>query len=280
MNWIVAYRNTLLVVCGSCFVCASSSQVALSQTLSPVSIQADLDRRSITTSENVILTVNLTNTGHFLVMELDIQISSPGFKVISQKEWPDNFYPNSSLIGQYILEPTSSGTFPIFLSSTYILNDTQTRPPTIKQIGSTQELGEVYIQSDPFLSWSSAWEGAPTTILGIIVGFVITKVTDYWTSRRIEERDRKEKTDLAKSYVFNWLEVNQKLVEKNQPPRFDKPWEGIESVYEFIPNTLRNKIRNLYIELNDYSGSGNKNSLSPDLCTKISALQDANGWIT
>jgi hypothetical protein len=275
------YEKGFLLVCGTYFFCVVAFQDAFSQGSAPISINASLDRRSIYENDKVIVTVNVANKGNLLVKGLDIQIVSSGLKLSSQKNWPENFFPNSSLVGQYILETSGTGTFPVSLSSTYTVNNTSSRPPTVKQFGSTEKIAEVYVAPNSFLSWSSAWEGAPTTILGTIIGFVITKVTDYWTSRRIEERDRAGKTALAKSYVLHWLEINEKLVEKHQPPRFADPWQGIENVYDYIPDSLRDEIRNLYIDLRDYSDSPNKGVEAPSLCTKISnAIQNTKGWIT
>jgi hypothetical protein len=242
-------------------------------------ISGEIDPKVTTTSRNVLVTINLVNSGNISAQGLDIQVVSSGFTTTSQKRWPDNIYPSSSLSGQYILQPSTTGTFPVFASATYTTNDTTHVPNEIRQMVSKQKIGDVTVQTDPILSWSSAWAGVPTTILGTVIGFVITKATDYFTSKRMETRERKQKTELAKSYVLNWLETNEIFIKERGHAQFGKTWDGLSSVYEFIPENLRDRIRKLYVELRSYANSQNKDSLSQRLCTEISeALLIAKEW--
>jgi hypothetical protein len=272
--------HVMIGISGISLISFSTLASATVQTPPPVVITGSLDQESITTSKNVVVTINLTNMGDIPASGLDVQVISPGLTVISEKEWPENLYPTSSLIGQYILQSSYEGTFPISVSTTYTLNDTRSSPPIITQMVSQQELGVVSVKSDPLFSWSTAWAGAPTTVLGAAVGFLITKLSDHFTSKQIEGRDKKSKTDLAKSYVLNFLEVNQKKVQDGQFPLL-RTWESIEPVYEFIPTGLREGIRNLYLDLDVYSGDRENMIRRGEICSRItSLLETAKGWHT
>jgi hypothetical protein len=271
----------LIIFSGTSIIFLSTFGVSWGQIFSPIKIDGNIDPKSISLGKNVLVTVSLTNTGDLPAKGLDVQVISSGFKIVSEKKWPANIYPGSSVLGQYTLQPYTTGTFPILVSATYVLNNTAVTPPEINQTVSNQKLGDVYVHSDFDLSWSAAWAGAPTTILGALIGFGIAQLTDHWTSKRAEQKDKNEKKNLAKSYILNWLEVNQKAVGNSQPPRFGKTWDGIESVYQFIPIPLRTSIRDLYIELLSYATSGTKSTLSPGLCTTIgNILVNARGWQT
>jgi hypothetical protein len=63
----------------------------------PIIITGTIDLPLTTISKNVLVTVNLTNKGNLAGKGIDVQVYSPGFKVLSEKKWPDNIYPNSSV---------------------------------------------------------------------------------------------------------------------------------------------------------------------------------------
>lgn len=248
---------------------------------SPVVIEGNIDREEVTTTENLLVTIHLTNTEELPIDGLDVQVISPGLTIISEKRWPDNIHPNSSLVGQYVLQASRDGTFPISATATYTLNNTLVRPPLIRDMVSQLELDDVVVKSAPFLSQSTVWAGAPTTVLGTVIGFVITKLTDYFTSKRMEERDRKTKRQLAKSLVLTLLEVNQKRIEKDAPLDLG-PWDEIEKLYYFIPEVLRNRIRDFYVDLDSFSRARGDATLKNSLNTSIEELLKniKIGWIT
>src|SRR5215217_3629396 len=179
-----------------CFTFLMSSSTAVGWSSSPLIINGEINPREITTTGSVVVTVKLTNVGDLPVKGINVQVIPPGFKIISEKKWPDNIYPNSFIIGQYILQPYDTGIHPISVSATYTINNTAISPPEIKQRVSILELGDAEVHWD--LSWPSAWNLTSTTLLGTFIGFVITKVSDYLTSKRIESRERKEKIEKAK----------------------------------------------------------------------------------
>jgi hypothetical protein len=124
----------------------------------------------------------MTNIGNLPAKGIDVQVLSPGFKVLSEKKWPDTIYPNSSITGQYILQPLYTGTHTIYVSTTYFTNNTSTRPFELKQMVSNSKLGEAKVQSDLFSSLSGAtWLQHPLTLIiigGIVTGIVGPRITN------------------------------------------------------------------------------------------------------
>jgi hypothetical protein len=250
--------------------------IVASKTMEPIVMSGSLSANVITASDNIVLTVNLKNNGELLAKSLDVQVVSTGFTVLSQKNWPTNIYPNSSLTGKYILQPRGTGTFPIYVTSTYTLNNTSLRPPKIEQTVSELQLNDVTVQSDLLLSWSNAWNTIVTTLLGTVVGFIITKISDSLTARRIEDANKREKSNLAKSLVSLFLETNKKLVKEELPPEFGVSWDslGNQSVFHIIPSEIRDKIGTLYIKLRDYQSKtiAERRASKDELCTEITQI--------
>lgn len=257
--------------------------IVASKIMEPIVMSGSLSANVITASDNIVLTVNLKNNGELLAKSLDVQVVSTGFTVLSQKNWPTNIYPNASLTGKYILQPRGTGTFPIYVTSTYTLNNTSLRPPEIKQMVSDLQLNDVTVQSDLSLSWSNAWSTIVTTLLGTVVGFIITKISDSLTARRIEDSNKREKSNLAKSLVTLFLETNRKLVENDLPPEFGVSWDslGTQSVFHVIPSDILDRISTLYIRLRDYQNRtiAERQTLKGDLCTYITQIINMmNTW--
>ena len=76
---------------------------------SPLVISADVDPNVISTDQKTIVTVNLKNNASVTISGIDVQLETTGLKVLDQKKWPESIYPNSSLSGMYILQPTNDG---------------------------------------------------------------------------------------------------------------------------------------------------------------------------
>src|SRR6476660_6827951 len=142
---------------------------------SPLVITGKIDPNVTTISNNIVATVNLTNIGNLPLNGIDVQVISSDLKILSEKKWPDKIYPNSSISGQYILQASNTGSFPITISSTYLVNNTATKPPEIRQGVSSAKLGDAIVQPDLGLSWSSVWNSTITTLIGAFFGFLISK---------------------------------------------------------------------------------------------------------
>jgi hypothetical protein len=231
-----------------------------------------------------MVTIYLTNNDSLPVNGLDVQLTSVGLKVMAEKKWPNFLYPNSSISGQYVLQPMYLGTHDISLSVTYFTNDTMTNPPTIKQSTSEVSLGNVVIQADWGL-WSSAWNGVSTTLLGTFFGFVITKVSDYFTSRRAKQEMMEERLEKTKACLLEWLEVNEKKVEDKIEPEMGLTWDELikGGLYHHIPNSdnLRNLVREIYLDLVEYHEKPkDRPTLSGPLLSKIqNALTVTREWV-
>jgi hypothetical protein len=167
--------------------------------------------------------------------------------------------------------------------ATYTVNNTSTKPPEIKQGSSSVDLGDVIVQTDWGLSWSSVWNGASATLIGTFFGFVITKASDYFTSRQTEEGERRKRVEMARSCLLEWLEINEKRIVRNLNPELGS-WDTLvkEGLYSLIPEdrNLRSLASDIAIDVDYYHlNQGQRPQLAGPLSTKILlAINITKNW--
>jgi hypothetical protein len=230
-------------------LCLSSEAFATS----PVVITTTIEDRAITAGENLVVSAMIRNTGNVSASQLNVQLISGELTIESEKQWPGIIYPNSSIGGSYVLRGRDAGTYPIYLSATFLVNNTSPGTPirSLEQGFSEHEAGVVYVQS-AFPSWSSTVETGAFTILGALAGVLATKLADLWNITRTERKERAAAIKKIKGYLMSWLESNKKKVDLNESGEFG-PYDNAlsQGVYNFIAENddLRKNIHDLYARL-------------------------------
>lgn len=219
-----------------------------------LNITAKIDPRVVNSDQKSIIYVNLQNTNSDLITELDVQLVTPGLEIVDEKKWPNQIYPNSSLIGIYTLKPRESGNHPVYISATYLMNNNSVLASP-KQSTAEIKAGEIIVQA----AWSLLWlnnNAAITGIIGIVLGASITKISDLMLFKVTQNRERGKKIEKLKGHLLQFLDVNEKRLKRKENTIFYN-WYTMsnEGLYHLILDKpfINTKAQNLYVRFEAYN---------------------------
>lgn len=283
------YMGKMLLIsifCTALIVFQGLISYSWAQPIAPIIINAKPELTKIDEGDNLLVNVELTNIGKFIAQGMDVQIVSPGFKITVQKNWSSKLYPGSTISGQYILESIGGGNFPIYISASYLINDTSTTPPQIRQMVSNFSTANVVVteKSEPLIGWNSLGEGTISTAIGLALGLIVPKIAEAISSIGSEKRERLQRFERLKSLLEYELQTDKRYIERLDFAEIER-WRKIadENLYSLLSEnpTLEEKLLNLYANIGSYNianqneRNGMKNGL---LATIVEIIDELRAW--
>lgn len=227
---------------------------------------------SVPKGESLAINLTVRNIGNFPLQDLDVQIVSPGLETISEKKWPSDVFSNSTMQGLYILKAMSEGRYNIGATASYFVNDTKTND--IKYFSKSIPIGEVTVNWGFGDFFSPFWQGVGTTILGGLLGLIITKTADHFANKSKMNVENAENKRRFKGLLMSELKENKQYIQMRnvKPPLLIRNWELIKTtgLYHYCKEKvgLEDKIIILYSKYREYNEFGrrtNDNELGDEI---------------
>jgi hypothetical protein len=242
----------------------SSSTNTWAQT--SISITGKLGSETVMVGEDLMVHLNVTNNSDLPVEDFDLQLMSEGFRTVSEKEWPETIYANSTVTGTCLLQALFDGRHQVSASVTYMMNMPMTGAQA-RQFGFSDEIGEVEVKSEWMPEFSTYWQAAVSAAGGAIVGFLAPRIGETIFARSTAEREKRARIAKAKSILLRELKLNERNVQ-NSLPASVQGWDLLQSegVYYLLAenNELEPVIPALYSEFLKYNRKTNEERAEMD----------------
>ena len=176
--------------------------------------------------EFALLNVSIVNKNKENFEDIKITLTSPYSIVKQEPNWPSIIYGNSSISGIYSINSDNAGNHSIWLTSSYIINETNIG---IRQFTDSylhiMKVGEYSIKLNEF------WLGVTTTILGDYQsGSVLPELGKSISNYANSRRSKKQSISEIKHLLLTELSINLENI-KREEPTLDNNWRKTISMY-------------------------------------------------